>query len=56
MAEVLVIDDDPVTRSVVRYVLEHAGHTVRETADGQSASLPVTGIGLIWLSPIFLCR
>jgi CheY-like chemotaxis protein len=34
MANVLVIDDEPVTRMVVCAVLESAGHTVCEAADG----------------------
>jgi DNA-binding response OmpR family regulator len=33
-ARVLLIDDDEVTRSIVRDVLERAGHEVREAADG----------------------
>ena len=36
MASVLVIDDDPVTRVVVCAVLESAGHTVIEAADGHN--------------------
>src|SRR6266481_7900313 len=34
MANVLVIDDDPVTRTVVCAVLESAGHTVSEADNG----------------------
>jgi CheY-like chemotaxis protein len=36
MASVLVIDDDPATRTVVCAVLESAGHTVSEAADGDA--------------------
>jgi DNA-binding response OmpR family regulator len=34
--QVLVIDDDVVTRELVRGVLERAGHEVREAADGRA--------------------
>jgi CheY-like chemotaxis protein len=34
MASVLIIDDDAVTRTVVRAILEGIGHTVSEAADG----------------------
>ena len=36
MASVLVIDDDPVTRTVVRAILESAGHTVSEADNGHT--------------------
>ena len=36
MANVLVIDDDAVTRTVVCALLESAGHTVSEAADGDA--------------------
>jgi len=36
MANVLVIDDDPVTRTVVCAVLESAGHTVSEADNGHT--------------------
>ncbi len=35
--EVLVVDDDAATRDSLRRVLEHAGHSVREAADGDQA-------------------
>jgi len=34
MARVLIIDDDTVTRTVVRAILESVGHSVDEAADG----------------------
>src|SRR6266446_4719346 len=34
MASVLIIDDDAVTRTVVRAILESVGHIVSEAADG----------------------
>lgn len=37
MATVLVADDDANTRLLVRAVLEYAGHTVVEAADGSAA-------------------
>lgn len=35
-SRILVVDDDAVTRDVVRGVLERAGHDVREAADGRA--------------------
>jgi CheY-like chemotaxis protein len=35
MARVLIVDDDPATRLLVRTVLTHAGHTVVEAATGR---------------------
>ena len=37
MASILVIDDDQSIREVLRKVLERAGHTVSEAADGKAA-------------------
>ncbi len=37
MASILVIDDDQSVREVLRKVLERAGHTVSEAADGKTA-------------------
>lgn len=37
MASVLVVDDDPNTRLLVRSVLSYAGHTVFEASDGATA-------------------
>jgi CheY-like chemotaxis protein len=36
MASVLVIDDEPVTRTVVRAILESVGHTVSEEDNGHT--------------------
>jgi CheY-like chemotaxis protein len=36
MARLLIIDDDAALRRVVRRLLEHAGHTVFEAADGEA--------------------
>jgi DNA-binding response OmpR family regulator len=35
-SRILVVDDDPVTRELLRGVLERAGHDVREAADGRT--------------------
>ncbi|MBU6432436.1 MAG: response regulator [Nitrospirae bacterium] len=35
MASILVIDDEPVIRSLLRTVLERAGHTVTEATNGR---------------------
>jgi len=37
MASILIIDDQPEVRRVLRRVLEAAGHTVTEDGDGKSA-------------------
>jgi two-component system, OmpR family, response regulator len=37
MAEILIVDDDPHIREVVRFALEQAGHCVREAGDGGEA-------------------
>ncbi len=37
MAVVLVVDDDPSARLLVRTVLEHAGHDVLEAGDAEQA-------------------
>lgn len=36
-AEILVVDDDPRLRELVRYTLDRAGFRVREAADGRAA-------------------
>jgi DNA-binding response OmpR family regulator len=35
-ARILVVDDDPVTREILRGMLERAGHEVREAEDGRA--------------------
>ena len=37
MARILVVDDAAITRTMLRGVLEKAGHTVAEAADGDAA-------------------
>ncbi|MCB9677435.1 MAG: response regulator transcription factor [Alphaproteobacteria bacterium] len=37
MADILLVDDDPHLREVVRYALAREGHTVREASDGLKA-------------------
>ena len=37
MADVLVVDDDPLIREMLRFVLEDAGHEVRDAPDGEAA-------------------
>jgi len=39
MAQILIVDDDPHIREVVRFALERAGHRVREAPDGRAALL-----------------
>lgn len=37
MADILIVDDDPALRAVMRKVLERHGHQVRDAADGALA-------------------
>jgi len=37
MANILVIDDEKLIRAILREILEGAGHTVSEAADGKAA-------------------
>jgi CheY-like chemotaxis protein len=37
MARILVVDDAAITRTMLRGILEKAGHTVAEAADGDAA-------------------
>ena len=37
MAHILVVDDSAITRTMLRGILEKAGHTVDEAADGDAA-------------------
>lgn len=38
MTDILVVDDDPSLREVVRYALAREGWTVREAGDGSAAN------------------
>ena len=55
MSHVLVVDDEPSFRSLLRIALERAGHEVREAEDGrqglalyseQAADLVITDLGM----------
>ena len=35
MASILIVDDEAPIRTLLRRILEHDGHTVREAANGQ---------------------
>ena len=37
MAKILVVDDEAPVRDVMRQMLEHAGHEVKEAAEGEEA-------------------
>lgn len=37
MAQILIVDDEPVVRSALRRVLEHAGHAVTSASGGYEA-------------------
>ncbi len=37
MARILIVDDEPVNRLLVKTILEHAGHQVAEAADAAQA-------------------
>lgn len=42
MAEILVVDDEPLLRSTLRHALEIAGHSVKEAANGVEALAAVS--------------
>lgn len=65
MADILIIDDDPQIRDVLRIALKQAGHTVTEAGDGAEglakarngkADLIVLDIGLPEMDGLELCR
>lgn len=65
MARILVVDDDPHIREVLRFALEKAGHVVDEAADGSAAlarfdaqapDLVVLDIGLPEMDGFEVCR
>jgi two-component system phosphate regulon response regulator PhoB len=43
MAAILLVDDDDVSRHIVRRMLERAGHQVDEAGDGQAAITALEG-------------
>ncbi len=65
MANILIIDDDPQIRQVLRIALTQAGHVVREAGDGaeglakarkSDADLIVLDIGLPEMDGLEVCR
>lgn len=42
MAQILLVDDEPMLRRTLRTMLEKAGHAVTEAADGQQALMMFT--------------
>ena len=65
MANILIIDDDPQIRDVLRITLKQAGHVVREAGDGAEGlakalngqdDLIILDIGLHAMDGIELCR
>ncbi len=65
MADILIIDDDPQIREVLRIALKQAGHSVTEAGDGAEglakarngkANLIVLDIGLPEMDGLELCR
>ena len=65
MARVLVVDDEPAIRSLIRTTLERAGHTVFEAGDGPSGlqaaqghlpDLVLLDVALPGLSGLDVCR
>jgi len=65
MARVLVVDDEPAIRSLIRSTLERAGHTVLEAPDGPNAlaaarmghpDLVLLDVALPGLSGLDVCR
>ncbi len=45
MAKILIVDDEPRIRELIREHLQHAGYTCEEAADGSSALAQVTAAG-----------
>ncbi len=45
--KILIVDDEAEIRTVVRLLLENAGHTVTEASDGSAATAAVKGDGAI---------
>jgi two-component system OmpR family response regulator len=65
MAEILIIDDDPQIREVLRIALKQAGHATREAGDGAEGlakalngrdDLIILDIGLPAIDGLDLCR
>lgn len=65
MADILVVDDDPQIREVLRIALKQAGHSVREAGDGAEGlakakagvdDMVILDIGLPAMDGIELCR
>ena len=65
MADILIIDDDPQIRDVLRIALKQAGHATREAGDGAEGlakalngrdDLVILDIGLPAMDGIELCR
>lgn len=65
MSNILIVDDDPQIRDVLRIALKNAGHTVTEAGDGAEglakarngkADLIVLDIGLPEMDGLELCR
>ncbi|MBU2980508.1 response regulator transcription factor [Lentibacter algarum] len=65
MADILIIDDDPQIREVLRIALKQAGHVTREAGDGAEGltkaqngrdDLVILDIGLPAMDGIELCR
>lgn len=65
MADILIVDDDPQIRQVLRIALKQAGHTVTEAGDGAEAlararsgraDLIVLDIGLPRMDGLEVCR
>jgi len=52
---VLVIDDDPSVRTIIRYLLESFGYVCETAADGRSALVRFDGAAGISCSPILRC-
>ena len=43
MAYILVVDDDPAVREMIRTVLENAGHEIEEAGDGKEGLTSLAG-------------
>mgnify|MGYP002230170981 FL=1 len=48
MAKILIVDDEPRIRELIREHLQYAGYVCEEAGDGSAALSLLSGGGLIW--------
>ena len=50
--KILIVDDEPRIRELIRENLQYSGYTCEEAGDGSSALSLLTGAATIWSSSI----